>query len=531
MREVAMNHAKIWTGLPVAVALAAGCVQDKPQPTAVASVLTSSLSPKGPITWSIDERFKQIAQEVPGFGGVFFDKDGVLNVQLVDPSQADRARVAVADFLNRIAARSRNIRVVPARFNFSELDGWRNEVASRVFEISGVVSLDVDEVRNRVVIGIADQTASGPIETTLGTLGIPRGAVVVEQTPPIRKLSTLNDRIRPVQGGLHMEYSGWICSLGFNAYSDSIRGYVTASHCTDVQGGVEGTVHYQAHNDSPTDANKIGIEYADPVYTPCLAGSHRCRLSDASFGQYLSAVTSTAGVIARTQLRDHYLGSTTIDPLNPEFHIRAKESYSVSGETIEKVGERTGWTFGTITSTCVSIVQHDDQGQDTGVIVGCQDLADGGDLGGDSGSPIFYWGYDGQQGGTDVTVAGVLWGGNSLGTEIAFSPLGGVESELGTLDPLWNGPLAVTLTGPTGITQKGTYTWTAAPSGSTRPYNYQWSIFYYNSGLTQTLGTFQQQQVTVRQEDGDFDLRVIVVSSSGETRGDTVHVANCISLC
>jgi hypothetical protein len=48
--------------------------------------------------------------------------------------------------------------------------------------------------------------------------------------------------------------------------------------------------------------------------------------------------------------------------------------------------------------------------------------------GGDSGSPVFR-----IESGGDVTLLGNLWGGNSSGTLFVYSPLSGIETELGEL--------------------------------------------------------------------------------------------------
>jgi hypothetical protein len=45
--------------------------------------------------------------------------------------------------------------------------------------------------------------------------------------------------------------------------------------------------------------------------------------------------------------------------------------------------------------------------------------------GGDSGSDVFQ--------STDVKLAGILWGGNSGGTQFVFSPLANVVRDLGPL--------------------------------------------------------------------------------------------------
>jgi hypothetical protein len=48
--------------------------------------------------------------------------------------------------------------------------------------------------------------------------------------------------------------------------------------------------------------------------------------------------------------------------------------------------------------------------------------------GGDSGSPVFR-----LAGGNRVRLLGNLWGGNPSGTWFVYSPIAGIESELGSL--------------------------------------------------------------------------------------------------
>jgi hypothetical protein len=47
---------------------------------------------------------------------------------------------------------------------------------------------------------------------------------------------------------------------------------------------------------------------------------------------------------------------------------------------------------------------------------------------GDSGSPVFI-----GSGSSSVKLAGILWGGNTSGTTFVFSPMSGIERELGSL--------------------------------------------------------------------------------------------------
>jgi hypothetical protein len=91
------------------------------------------------------------------------------------------------------------------------------------------------------------------------------------------------------------------------------------------------------------------------------------------------------------------------------------------------VGRTTGWTFGTVVSTCADI---NVSGSDDTQL--CQTRVRGGAGGGDSGSPVFYR----IGAGAKVKLAGILWGGGfhpAFGETYIFSPLDNIEEDLGPL--------------------------------------------------------------------------------------------------
>ena len=75
-------------------------------------------------------------------------------------------------------------------------------------------------------------------------------------------------------------------------------------------------------------------------------------------------------------------------------------------------------------ATCVAI-----NVSGTNVTLFCQDLARAGWAPGDSGSPVFSW----SGSGSNVSLNGIFWGGNTDGSRLAFSPFGAIEFELGPL--------------------------------------------------------------------------------------------------
>ena len=287
-----------------------------------------------------------------------------------------------------------------------------------LFELAGVVFTDADETRGRLVVGVLDRGVEGLVRARLPLLGIATQSVDVVETEAIFQVATLGDKVRPVVGGLQIRFSQFLCSLGFNARRGNTVGYVTASHCSNEQGSVDGTKYYQPLNQVADEF--IGTEVADPAFFRCPA-RRRCRFSDSNFSAGDTAVFFPFGRIARTTGPND--GSLDI---GGEFIITAKGP-AISGNTANKVGRTTGWTQGTVTHTCANIGVSG-----TNIVLLCQDIVENTEVqivaAGDSGSPVFRINADGN-----VTLLGNLWGGNSSGTLFVHSPIANIERELGTL--------------------------------------------------------------------------------------------------
>lgn len=311
------------------------------------------------------------------------------------------------------------VQVVRAQYGFAQLAAWHARMGS-LFRMPGVVMTDIDERVNRIEIGVHGSIAVPALQTGLARLGIPASAVQVVQTPAFVTTATLRDQIRPIEGGIQIGFSLFLCTLGFNGVRSGVNGFVVNSHCTDVQGGVEGTQHYQPR---VAAGNFIGTEIADPLYDPLkcpieLSG-HLCRYSDSAYSRRDAPVTADQGFIARTDGVNS--GSLTIAG---QFRI-VSEGPSFVGATVNKVGRTTGWTQGQVTDTCVNVLVLG-----SAIAQLCQDIVTAGVGSGDSGSPVFA-----ITSGNDVQLRGILWGGNLDGTSFVYSPIANIErsDELGPI--------------------------------------------------------------------------------------------------
>ena len=379
-----------------------------------------------------------LASGVRGFGGFFLDRQGVPSVYLTDPAQREVAAAALAPFLTAQGVDRARLQVLRADFEYARLESWFEAASPAALSVPGAVFVDLDEASNRLRVGVAHGAAGTKVRRALASLRVPAEAVIVEESAPIRQVVSLQDRVRPVQGGLMIDFVLGLCTLGFNARRNGQLSFVTASHCTWAQGGIEGTMWWQ-HTwlDFSGSDNAIGTEVDDPVYLPAgtgLAGcpaNRVCRYSDAARGAYSVPPADVAlGRIARTGGRNtgriDIVGSFQLNTLTPEY---AGKRFAI-GRRVHKVGMTTGWTSAAVSATCVNV-----NVDGTPITQLCQTLVGSEVPGspvivgpGDSGSPIFLVNGNGT-----ARLAGLLWGGNPEGTLLAFSPLNNIQRELGDL--------------------------------------------------------------------------------------------------
>ena len=358
-----------------------------------------------------------LVRGVPGFGGFFLADDGVPTVFLRDGSARAEVERALGPWLAAQGLGGAALRVRRADYDWTSLERWQGQAAREALAMRGAVWVDADEARNRVAVGVERGTPAAGVRSAVARLGVPSAAVVVEEVEPVTLAATLRNRVRPVVGGLQINFPGFLCTLGFNAVRSGQRSFITNSHCTNVQGGTEGTPYWQPT--SATASAQIGTEVADPGYTRgggCPSG-RRCRRSDAARAAYAGGTSSTLGSIARTTGANN--GSVTI---SGRFSITGEGGATV-GQTVHKVGRTTGWTSGKVTNTCVHV-----NVSGSNVTQLCQTIVSAGVGSGDSGSPVFR-----RQGtGSNATLVGILWGGSGSSTYV-FSPMANIEAELGAL--------------------------------------------------------------------------------------------------
>jgi len=387
---------------------------------------------------TLDDRLSLIADSVPGFGGMFIDSSGVPNVYLLDKRQANAAQAAIQPLIDPYARavgrkpiyRDR-VKVLEARYDFRQLMTWRVTLRSLFATQNGnVVSLDIDDRNNRLSIGVVRSEDQIGLATVVSSLGIPMSAVNFVVTEREATAASLRNWTASKKGGIQIvrssagEGGGGECTLGFNvryrANGEYHRGFVTASHCTDLFGGAEATNFFSP---TRTSAN-IGEEIADPFFSSAITGcgpGDECRYSDAALISYNSDVIWAGAKIARTTYNDPISGSIDVDPANPQFTVTGS-GYPTVGTVVDKVGRTTGWTWGEVQTVCIDVTAG--QGKPSNYMMLCQARADAGLQGGDSGSPVFYW-----DGVSSVTLIGI--GRGFANGQMTFSHFEDARYELG----------------------------------------------------------------------------------------------------
>ena len=280
----------------------------------------------------------------------------------------------------------------------------------------------------QLVFGVEHRSVAPAVGNVLERLGVATSDYRIEVTEPIRFLNeTLRTEHRATMGGVQIQWSQYVCTLGFNVDHADGRSFITNSHCTDRQGQTGNTQYNQPTRTVSPDP--IGFEADDPAYSRgggCSPGKV-CRYSDAARVLYEPGIDSQARIAKTTGENNGLL------EVAGHFTITGQDNSSThfSG-TMHKVGRTTGWSSGTVSNTCATV-----NVSGSNIQLRCQTLVEGSGqivAGGDSGSPVFT-----RSSGDNVTLRGILWGGSSSGNLFVFSPFSAVQNELGALDATTDG--------------------------------------------------------------------------------------------
>jgi hypothetical protein len=249
----------------------------------------------------------------------------------------------------------------------------------------------------------------------------------------------------PIVNGTFVQVVVQLCTLGLPVYSWDMHneGILTASHCSlGPLGENRGTNFAQGPPASDVVATEtMDLELFDYKTHPECPMYRLCRFSDAVFASYSVANAGIRGRISRTlNFCVSSVAPCFLTLTRPTDDIRiAQATFGMftdttglfTGMELDKVGRSSGWTRGPITNTCVDVnvkLDKSDTINPHNITMLCQTLVDTIALPGDSGAPVFenFNGYDAGD------FAGILWGTNEDRTRMIFSPIDGIQKDLGT---------------------------------------------------------------------------------------------------
>jgi hypothetical protein len=412
--------------------LTAACDDPPTDPAAYPATANSALA-RGAVPRPMpgERHFYRLAEQIPGFGGYFFDDSGNLIAYVTSLTQADVARAALQGELGAArrsahteAAGPPQLEIRQARFSFLQLAGWRDALSAQGFaQVAGMHFIDLRETENRIAVAVTDGGAAAAVRSLAAVVGVPSEVLDVTVRPMERDFAlSLTDMVTPFAGGLKItQYeSGNQCSMGFNTYTGHY--FVTASHCTRAVGpdySSGGLAHFFQPSNVGTYAY-VGTESNDPsTFTNAQDVScpvnDRCRWSDAAIIAYPSGVGPGADGMGKIYRVTNTTGSKEIDGT---LLIIDEVDFPSSNITLDKIGQSTGWSWGTVFSTCANV-----RGQPSNVVFLCQAQVSAYADEGDSGAPVFLWQWD------TVTLYGIVRGGTA--SYFTFSPLGNIYEELG----------------------------------------------------------------------------------------------------
>lgn len=391
----------------------------------------------------MDTPSDKIAVAVPTFGGAYVS-NGTLMVYLsaagIGNQQIESAaRAAISGVLASIGRTELAVKFIPGQHTFLDLRSYETTLRNSYSRL-GVRSAGIDEKNNRIAIAIAPGYAIQSVGEQVASANIPASAVQAELASDGGPLTLLTDKVRPTKGGLSMEAtwnSGGIlvtsfCTYGFNAQiqGSTTRYMITNAHCVQPLNTLGNMVGASIFQNVSGFFNTVGTVTSNPpTFTGlgCAAGD-QCRNSDAALTTVsLGASDWDLGGIARTTTRGTGPGSSgslTINASSPRIALAGASSF-FQGDSLEKIGQTTGWTAGVVTATCAYHVDSFHHGRV------CDGVVAAGANSGDSGSPVFWKSASGA-----YYLMGILWGGANgqpggpNTTEFWFSRFTSVKSDL-----------------------------------------------------------------------------------------------------
>lgn len=397
---------------------------------------------------SLDLEYARIGARARSFVGLYVDGDGVYRARIRDLNDTAAVRDAVesavrrntpgidASLLPKIV-----IEQATSDYTWNELLAYKDTLRD-VLALPDAAFLDVDEVCGCITIGITQESTRMAVIDFVTKLGVPPRSVRIVLAGKRVLQQALTDSFRPVIGGVQIKndagpfFATGVCTIAVVADRAGATGFLTASHCTRIVGGVEATNFYQ-NGRTLFWSDYVAHESADPgwVAMPGCPSSRVCRRSDAAFAVIdIGNQNAALATIARpaTVCSGGTACPLAVASTPATISLTGTAGALIAGTPATKIGRTTGATTGVVTRTCVDENVSNLAAPGGPITVLCQTEVSGFSDFGDSGGPVIVLpaGTPPSPPSTTAVLAGILSGGVT-GQFFFFSPIAAAQAEVG----------------------------------------------------------------------------------------------------
>jgi hypothetical protein len=403
------------------------------------SVLTRGVQGSG----SIADEFKRLSATEPGFTGVFIDSVGDLTITTNRDGFSTGAVARIADWASNYARTTRTPtpRVRLVKYDYLTLSSKLDEIHQLSSVVERVVTTGIDETEGKLHLGLTDAKHIPDVSEILLRRGIPSDMVTMEVIERPVAAGTLNQRYRPLVGGLEIRSPSLACTLGFNFLkwetgidpANSPKYFITAGHCNGNWGNVTGAAFSQV----TIGVDRVGQEHqiaplklgdpSCPVDTK-FGGFTPCFDADVLVGAYDDSVSVLYGRVATVYMPSKVIHNT--------LSVVGTTSGGITGQTVHLVAAVTGQhNTGKIKASCENIFYADPLDPDRVFWVLCTQRTDNITNIGDSGAPYFIL-YNPSYPNTTPAVVGIHVAGTGS-SRSWLSPINQIDKALGPGTYYW----------------------------------------------------------------------------------------------
>ena len=183
---------------------------------------------------TLKDPMAQIAERVPGFGGVFLDpRQDIVYIYLQDPSMEERAESVLTEVYGPDFFAGREVRVLEGEYSMAHLNAWYKTLRDVVWQVPGIAGTDLNERINRIEIDMQPRRGGREeMEAAIATVDVPREAIVIDVGCEGVRGWPLGPQERPADAFLDsIEYS--VETAAEASYGETVRMKLTLRNVSD----------------------------------------------------------------------------------------------------------------------------------------------------------------------------------------------------------------------------------------------------------------------------------------------------------